>query len=780
MVMNPERPEFMTFFLAFYLSIPLFFRMRNIRFSFAHGIGLLGDLFIAYELIFLIYFLPFLGKPTGLFFHLYSIFDGMLWQTMRMRMRLSFLLNLKGASCLYFSAKELGIHRFFMLAPCITAFHLLFHSYFVVHITWTDLIFMLFIGAGSFWGTLHLKKKSHEVCNSLLLEQIGGLNRLKKQSVSKPLTFRPFAFSGHKLFDVSGQPHVVFLFLESFGQKVISPKATPHFCRLQKDGLYFSNFYSNGTLTYRAMLSSLFGVPASSKAIGLSPYVKAPLLGLPGLLKWQGYQTAFHHSGSLGFDWQKEFLERHFEEVRDRMDINGTSSFTWGIEDEWLIRYSADWLEKQSQPSFLTLFTITNHHPWVLPKCYNAPSFGFPAKAPQERFLKTVHYTDYCLGLFLELLRAKNISQNTILFILGDHGQPMGEHQDNYYNSRFLYEENIRIPLLILGDGKISKPMQLDQLGSQLDLLPTIVDLLNFKGQAPYLGESLLRPQQRAVYFQNPYSEGWIGCRKEAWKWISGELYNLDQDPEEKTNLASQFPEISNELCQKTEQFFAQVDAFHQDNDSVEKSKSLFELDLSQKVILDEELIEQIQPSLRRVRLENCLMLSDLSIIHILQKCPQLESLQLKGVTDLTDQLFDQGLFPHLVQLDLSDARNISDQGWIKLTQSCPGISELSLNGAQLTDEGLSKIGSRIGSRMLHFRLYDAKQITEKGLIQFLQQSPHLTRLVLDGCPNLTDDVLLALEHHPLEQLWILGSTRHTQTGEAFLKKLPIRSLVLN
>ena len=73
-----------------------------------------------------------------------------------------------------------------------------------------------------------------------------------------------------------------------------------------------------------------------------------------------------------------------------------------------------------------------------------------PTEASQDnlnpqyrRFLQTFRYSDEALGSFVKQLRKDNLSENVILFILADHGQPMGEHDQNFMGQKSLYEENM-------------------------------------------------------------------------------------------------------------------------------------------------------------------------------------------------------------------------------------------------------------------------------------------------------------------------------------------------
>jgi len=814
----------MLFFFILNLSVPLYLRFRQPSIPFyARGIGFLEDLFIVLELFLLTAVSVPLVAVLGLFIHLTLLLDTLLFRQMHLRLRFSHLSHLQHARSLYPSAKELGLSRLIGGAFAIFALHLA--GYFTVYrhfhaaVSLVDAGVALVIGAIAILAAKKMPKKMAYAVNNLFFDvQLRVFQRNKEKNLTVPtpaFSLESFelldenyplwrltkGFSGEKQFEVKidseERPHVILIFLESFAAHAVGyeKKATPNFDKLAQEGILFSNFYSNGTFTYRAFLAGLFGTLAGSTTKGLLPYVNVPFVGLPQLMKKVGYTSAFFHNGSFSFDKQREFLKNHYDVMADRDEIEESpdTSTSWGAHDECLMRYTAEWLEKQQGPAFTTLFTISNHHPWIVPAHHIPPVFDPSLNLSHKKFLQTVHYTDYSLGLLMELLRVKDLSKKTIVVIVGDHGQPVGQHQGNFYCSRFLYEENVRVPLLIVADGRILEPKRIDEIGSHVDLLPTLMDLLHLEGVQHGVGASLMRKHpDRAVMLHNPYSEGFLGCRKGSWKWIKNqltaesELYDLNHDPQEKNNLASVYPAIADSLCFETQNYFHRLDDLHQQQKIVplkEESScpaSSSSLDFSTTMITDSELVQMVTPQLEKLNLRDCLLISDGGVASVLSQCTRLEELNLKGITDLTDEAFERGLQeprPRLRILHISDAP-ISDRGIEKIVRSCPNLSVLSFNGKNLTDPGINALG-HFCRHLVRLRILQADQISEEALIAVLKNNPHLGRLVLQGCPHLSDRVLEALQNHSLELLWIFDAPLLTDEGVAYLAKLPIRFLTL-
>ncbi len=384
-----------------------------------------------------------------------------------------------------------------------------------------------------------------------------------------PLLKDTRGFVGEESFEVAiepgERPHVVFLFLESFRARDVgalggTQGVTPNFDRLAKEGLLFTQFYGNGVQTTRGVVASLFGLlPRFSAKSVQAASSDLPLIGMADLFNRRDYRSGYFYGGGLAFENQEAFFRNHgYAEVHGEQDLQrrlGAAARTsWGYHDEYLLDYVADWLterEAQGQPGFATVFTITNHHPWRVPQGYVPPETNTPADGEYHRFLQTMHYTDHCLGRFVERLRQKGLDRKTVFFILADTGTPMGEHHQNFMLINYLYEEGLRIPLLIWAPGRISQPARIDALGSQVDLLPTVMDLFGMTGLNHAVGTSLARQVNgRQVFFNNPFALQYQGLRRQAWKYIhclandGAELFNVERDPGEQANLAAAHAEL--------------------------------------------------------------------------------------------------------------------------------------------------------------------------------------------------------------------------------------------
>ena len=579
--------------------------------------GSLQDAFLAWQAILLVLVLkaclpfafPFLFWVLGLGYFLIQldvVFDAFLFYKTSMRFDVSFYKFIDDIKCFWDSAKARGIGIFIAISFSLLTINLLTMSFLQSHM-WAFVFSKAFLWMGFGLGIISLsahlflpRRIAYTTTNTLLMQELWLIQKsvsllmsslhLSKKFVmpNKALFFSQeedfslltpeypilkftHGFSGQKNFKAEiengKQPHVIFLFMESWRAKDVGSLGgpypiTPHFDALAEKGVLFKNFYSNSIKTSRAVTASLFGIPSDVQTIDASSMPSFPLISIADVLKRTGYTCNYFLGSHLSFENQRENLRSHgfdnlagTEEIKEMFaDASGTS---WGVHDEYLMRYAADHLEANAaSPQFLTMFTISNHHPWIYPHGPHSrlalPAFDDPHYG---KYLRSFHYSDACIGQLISALEEKNLIDNTLLFIMGDHGQPMGEHGQSIVGQFGLYEENIHVPCLIYAPGFIKEPKIVHQIGSQLDLFPTVMDMLNIKGLNHTIGTSLMRKTHaKKIFFHNPYVYNYFGCRYDNYKLVytrntkDVELYDLAKDPNERENLKNKYPELVKEL----------------------------------------------------------------------------------------------------------------------------------------------------------------------------------------------------------------------------------------
>ncbi len=262
------------------------------------------------------------------------------------------------------------------------------------------------------------------------------------------------------------RPDVIFIVLESFSAKVIGslggiPDVTPNFNRLSGEGVFFTNFYANSFRTDRGLISLLSGTP-SLPTVPLMRYA-GKLTKLPSIsssLKKQGYDLSLLYGGDVNFaNMRQYFVCSGFEKISSDVSFSLSERRSrWGVPDEITFNHLYNEIKNEKKRLYLKFFlTLSSHEP------FDVPVTGF-----KEPYLNSVHYTDSCLGKFIEKLKLLPDWKNTLVVLLPDHSVLFPDTMQNSQPDRY------RIPMLWLG-GAVSRPQRVDTLAAQSDLAATLL-----------------------------------------------------------------------------------------------------------------------------------------------------------------------------------------------------------------------------------------------------------------------------------------------------------------
>lgn len=290
------------------------------------------------------------------------------------------------------------------------------------------------------------------------------------------------------------KPNVVVIILESFsaaysGRLNGGEGYMPFLDSLMGQGLWSDHAYANGRRSIDGIPAVFASLPKMmAEAFIESPYAQQPISALPGLLAQEGYSSAFYHgghNGTMGFDAfaKAAGFQRYVgrDQYPDKADYDGI----WGIRDRPFLQYFAHELNKQRQPFVDCLFTLSSHHPYKLPE------------AEAERFaggelpiMPTLRYTDDALRDFFATAQAMPWYRNTLFVITADHtadllrtGQTSGAAYDHW------------IPLLYFMPAAI-RPERQSRVTQQIDILPTVLDLVGYPRPFFAFGSSILRRER--------------------------------------------------------------------------------------------------------------------------------------------------------------------------------------------------------------------------------------------------------------------------------------------
>ncbi len=289
------------------------------------------------------------------------------------------------------------------------------------------------------------------------------------------------------------KPNVVFFILESYGREYIGAlnKAAkipnykshaPFLDSLSQHSMIFTNAYANGRQSIHGMSSVLAGIPAFKDAFTSSPYPKQKIESLVSTLKSEGYSTSFFHgaaNGSMGFLGFANILG--IDNYYGRTEFNDDSQFDgfWGIWDEPFLQFMKNTLNKKKTPFFASVFTISSHEPYIIPEKYKNKFHegGVPIH-------KCAEYTDYSLKRFFNEAKKEPWFSNTIFVFVADHCNQI------YYDEFQKPINRFAVPIIIYKPNSKLVGVNTD-LAQQIDIYPTILDMIGYKKPFRSWGRSL-------------------------------------------------------------------------------------------------------------------------------------------------------------------------------------------------------------------------------------------------------------------------------------------------
>ncbi len=322
--------------------------------------------------------------------------------------------------------------------------------------------------------------------------------------------------SPYKKFDRGSfkNENVVIVILEGFSKEYIAALNkdtdfpnykgyTPFLDSLiiSENSLVFNNSYANGRRSIDAIPAIIASIPhLMDRNYVLSSYAANSIHTLATELNSKGYKTMFMHGGTNGtmsFDCFASMAE--FDEYHGRTEYGNDEHYDghWGIFDEEFLQYSAQVINETEMPFFATIFTLSSHHPYVIPERYEDVFPHGPLQIHQG-----VRYADFSLKRFFETAEKMPWFDNTLFVITSDHtGQLL--YPENR-NQRGVYE----IPVLFYKNNHNWDVVNTELPASHIDIMPTVLDYLNYDNKFISLGNSLFDTTAKraaVTYLENIY-----------------------------------------------------------------------------------------------------------------------------------------------------------------------------------------------------------------------------------------------------------------------------------
>ena len=388
---------------------------------------------------------------------------------------------------------------------------------------------------------------------------------------------------GMFLLNAGPKPNVILISIDTLRWDHCSAygyerNTTPTLKKLANQGVSFAAAYSPTSSTcpsHATMFTSLYPITHGillNDGIRLEPEFET----LAERFKMNGYQTAgiissFVLHSKFGFSQGFDFYDENFMEAHASMSIkvyhevlvpggfDQIAGVTSGKVETWLNDQ-----RDEKRPFFLFVHFMDPHDPYVPPQPF-ASKFGSNNIGQYDG---EVAYTDNNIKKILNKIKQLELDKNTLVVIVGDHGEGLGDH--NWMkHGRYVYDEAVRVPYIFYWPGHTLKDVVFSMPVDLLTLAPTILDMVGIKyddsgfdgkslataiseGSAPstnypvYMQSRHIKPKKSGIRVGDlKYIEHFDGTKKE--------LYNLKNDPKELTNLYSIHQDQADQLRSKIE-----------------------------------------------------------------------------------------------------------------------------------------------------------------------------------------------------------------------------------
>ena len=367
------------------------------------------------------------------------------------------------------------------------------------------------------------------------------------------------------------------------------PRNTPHLDALAARSALFTQATSETNVTNPSHLTIMTGLRAIEHGVhGNTARIPEDLATLPITLGRAGFDTggfvAAKHlardAGWLGFD--------SFPEVRGVLDaptvtkralrwLRGRTEAPFFL---WVHYFDAHALYNPPPEIAREFYAgdreagegeLLNRHPFFEQAGATRSWLGKTRDPdwPRAMYAAELHYLDQSVGRLLEELASLGHADDTLVVVVADHGESLGEHEI-FYDHKGIWEPSLRIPLIVHTPG--APASRIDLPVSTLDVAPTIADLLGRELEHSASGLSLVpllagRPDEelesRQLFIHQNAHNAVVGVRDGPWKLIwpidqdhallagPPQLFNLDDDPGELVDLSAREPERLEQLRAK-------------------------------------------------------------------------------------------------------------------------------------------------------------------------------------------------------------------------------------
>ncbi len=371
---------------------------------------------------------------------------------------------------------------------------------------------------------------------------------------------------------------------------------TPAMDRLASEGVEFTRFYASPvcTPTRASLMTGRYyqrtGAVDTYRGLDVMDHRETTL---PQLLRQSGYRTGLvgkwhlgrymrYHPNNRGFDhffgfWQYGFINRYDDS--DELFLGRVPVVTTGYVTDVLTDEAIAFIQRSrgpdAPPFFLEVTYNAPHSPYLVPDKYIEPYLAKGVPLGQARIYGMVTCIDDNITRILDVLAKSGLDERTIVLFMSDNGGVSSYYKAGLRGQKgSVYEGGVRVPLFIRWPGQFKPGTKISAIGAHMDLLPTLCEIagapvpkdLKLDGVSllPRIRDGAPSPHKYLFHQWNrsgprPY-QSWA-AQGQRYKLANGELFDLDNDPGEKTDIAGTHPELVREMKDAYDAWYKDVTA---------------------------------------------------------------------------------------------------------------------------------------------------------------------------------------------------------------------------
>lgn len=260
---------------------------------------------------------------------------------------------------------------------------------------------------------------------------------------------------------------------------------TPNLDRLSGESLFFTRMFATGTRTVRGLEALTLSLPPLPGIAIVKRPDNAGFRSWGSIMREKGYDAKYLYAGYGYFDNMNAFFSGNGFDIVDRSSFSAeevTFANIWGVCDEDLFRKvirEATSSHERGRPFFSVVMTTSNHRPYTYPE----GRIDIPPKTGRDGGVK---YADYSLGRLISESRAQPWFHDTVFVIVADHCAASA-------GSSEVPVDRYEVPLLVYSPAHV-RPGRVETIGSQIDIAPTVLGLLQMSYTSSFVGRDLLAP----------------------------------------------------------------------------------------------------------------------------------------------------------------------------------------------------------------------------------------------------------------------------------------------